>query len=625
MKAHFASLLAFVPPAVAQDLPTALPDVPATCTSIVHVGDLLPVVEAVLEDPGFAKVLPQFGGLSASTLRQQLNLVQPFFPRSITAATSARGIALPAEVLGVGVAMELLLLAMERGDDKSVETLRADLLKSLDAVLAVDGHVFVEARTARDAESWFESALATATGLAEEWSWLRCEQGGDGDSVRVVFDVDSDAVAEGLAEFDLVEDYDDPFAKAVADRIQRAKPELRIELVGNGVRVRIGRAGGSLRAEDVAPLWREGEALVSAQWDLEGFSAAARKVAAMWERWRETEIGQAFLEDDLDDLAGTVVDMDRQFGWLPRSGAFRCVAEGRRLLATMDEESTGIARLDDTGVGAYLPAVDLVMTGGGSFDHRLVDWLRSYESGQAERSTKAEMRGRPDHYDQFVEVYYEGMANTREFLLRGSRDWFGSGWALLGTFEGVARFRPAGGGKLSEPLPTPAFAVVAKVADGRKAEDWLKAAHEAIAADVGSEAEPGTMELGGRVVRVFPPLWGKHFEIEGDLVLHGFADDRFVVISTSPMLTQRILGAKLDVRRFAPSAGDDALVMATHVDGRFFPRAIEVTEQWFRAGRVDGFADMGPIVEALGLVGDFESRSSRTEDGRTRTKMTLDF
>jgi len=615
--------------AQAQDLPAALQSVPAGYSNVVYFGDILPVIEAVLGDEQFAAAM-EGTGMSARELKQQLRFVQGYVPSRVVVAASDEGVAMVGHVLRGLVGFQLLMGAQVTGASDEVATFQKEMLPALDGLLATGLHLGLEARDPRVAESWFESVADMFVGLEMQTEWLTVTQ--EGDTVDAVFQPDRDEVGYALAMVGVATDATDPFVTTVADRLKKSPLRLRVSLDGAALTFRMGAASGSLAAAEVAPSWKD-DALMFGQWHAEGFRASALAATELWSRWKDSEIGAWVIEGDVDDFTGTIEDLGWQVEQLPVRGSFRGEVGDRAFDIVMEEEVTGYDALARTGIGSFVPDVPLLVTGGDRFGDRLAGTLRQIEDRLAMRELQAGLD--PDSpAAELSRLYYDRLANTRSAILEETREWFGEGWALLGTMAGTLRIAPpagafGGGGETSPPLPCPELAFVARIggraggAGDKTPADYVDTLFDAIAKDAGVESKATRKDLGlGAPTRVVPAsLWEDAVRIDGDMVFHAFPLDDVVVISTSPRLSRAILAARQgEGRDFAAD-----VVMEAQLSGDYVTGFVEAIGAWTSLGGNDIDSELQMIQDVIGLSKGFGFRSTKQEGGRIRTEGSLRF
>lgn len=379
--------------------------------------------------------------------------------------------------------------------------------------------------------------------------------------------VDRATLLTMLANVGLVESTEDTAGLPMVDVILALTGEASITRHGAELVVRFGpprpaESPAPRARESLGPLFQpEAPELVAwAGWDMRATTDVNAETAAMIERWRSTDAGDVLLANDVEDLAGTVLDLQRTLVTSPPRGEARVdIQDELRITAVSDAPKTSTT-LASTGLVEVVPgdaiAVHLDATEGfgDAFAARLEaaeerlyrDWIKNLLKDDASATAREEL----------IQKYHLAFAKVRQLVLRDGRDVFAAPYATVVSAAHSSNVGFASAGE-SIRVPVPAFAIFMVPAPRKDAAKWLDDVNRetaravfvasgertpadrpwTIARDLGLGVPTRVVDLGW-IDEVLPA--GTSMTREADAVLHHFEHRGFIVLSTSVALSKSI-------------------------------------------------------------------------------------
>lgn len=382
--------------------------------------------------------------------------------------------------------------------------------------------------------------------------------------------IDAPALAAMAVELGWAAGPRDPLAKVVSAALGRMNVEASMVLAGSVIEVAMGPrqvAQGEAAAMPVVPAAIPREALVAtARWEVGPLRTMVAGWRELWAKWEGTSAGKRTRAADEDDMMGDIVLLSRTLDAAgDRGEAWIWVDRGVHTIVR-EHGTAPLTPLASDPLGALLPA-DLVavdIEAGRNLGQLLSNGLERVESRLAYRSLRqpSEDEDNPRGAVKKEAAYYKTFAHLRELIhFKAHTFFYGSSAVMLGAGTRIQRVELRLSGRppvILKDVSVPEVAVLGRAKDpvaalGFVADAWT-AIGNALAGPLGGPAvaprlTPAPPLVPEATVRWLDGSWleqttGDTITFDDGFKPHVALLDDFVVLSTSPALTRKILSLR---------------------------------------------------------------------------------
>lgn len=436
---------------------------------------------------------------------------------------------------------------------------------------------------------------------------------------------------------------------AMSQAAGKLELELWLEQAGNDLVVTLGERlkNQQLTRKELGPLWSDDDGQVLfTTWRFAGFKQRIHDSAALLKRFSDAPVGKAAAQADENDFLGTLRRMDERLARTADSGAASLTLDSSLELRAITEGAAPVRPLSGSPVLKLIPKdveqVSLTMVD--SLGSSLVAMLDNFEDRLETRSLQYDLSGKASLASQLQKLrtyYYGEMEDVRRLVFDKGPKVFEPPLAILfGASGQIERLRLTLHSDDTRQtielhdVPSPEYAMIAAARDIDAATHFIAELAERLrghlrggAADEGETPEPRPIDVGlGVPTFGFGPLGSSstggddeeqswRVEVEGDVLPHYFAQERFVVVSTSVRLSKAILaaGRRPANRLKLPRSDSGELIAYGRCPADLFARLIEQIASWGEAladenkATIEGdlFESFRPTVETSETLSRF--------------------
>ncbi len=455
-----------------------------------------------------------------------------------------------------------------------------------------------------------------------------------------------------------LQDKNDEMIKAFVD----IDIELQIDRIEKGIRISLGAFEPTfMEAGDLKTLVERPNLICFGQWNLARLEKFREEFKTAFAKWEASEIGKAFREFDTEDTWNTFRSLVRELEKVPRAGSWHVWRTENRIessLISLGVKTAG--NLVDHEILRFIPpdieAFYLDATGS-----LTLSFAASIEAGEeriAQNSIVADLSGETEkskNFDSLTNSYYGNFMAWRDIVLNQLPGKRSTPWVTMGTSAGKLQAFELdltlldGIVMRGADVDIPQVAAVAKIDEGSDIPALVDQAYRTFADAVIETFEANVVESLSTTVSAdldlgvptteFSLDWldessVARIEIRGDFRPHYFVTDGFLVVSTSPILSKRILDRQRNSLQLQ-SAKNNQLVSVGKISGKSLGFLITCMSKILFDPMVEpGIGDkssinkidnvFGFMADVIGLMKMADWRTTQIDKAQT-TEITLEF
>ncbi len=642
---------------------------PADTTSVMLVPDPLPHLKSLLTHPDLRRVLTE--GKLAELVRQApdgpdsldpqqgweaIQANERFVPVQVAVAASDETVSKLDHLVRAAVLSALCWGAVETGGDalkNELPKLQEELLAELKQAGLPPLVLWVEMREQGVAEQAQVLARGAVRNAVSEWDLsFREEESGFSVRGRVHDILPEIAFPAVLDQMGAIASVEDPKALPLAKAVAGIRFEFGMEQLGAGLRFWMGPKPDTrqehLGPAALGPLFRESPR------DIAFFRANVRAMRSavggwvkLWKAWENTRIGREVAKADEEDSLDDLRLIQRGLRGIGETASGR-VSSGKGALEGVAwyEGAPEAPPLTESSLLELVPGdAEIVMLDAtSSLGDMASDLASSFEDRLATKSFQWELSGRYDKAgmaEMISRHYYRDFAGFREEVHEKAPRAFEPPCAVIATTTGrIERLRvrvaAADVDLVMDELPMFELAAIGRMMPEKAARQSVQRIYTELVRGlfaVSGSKVPAAPEL--RLLRqqdlglgvptfVFEAGWVRELAdgdevavtAQGDLRPHLFLAGEYLVLSTSPRLSRRLVGAgRGDPKRWLPEPADGKLVAYGRVPGESIGRLYGQLFEWVASGAKAAGEDpgtMGPLM-AIGGIQEFCEMVDRIE------------
>jgi hypothetical protein len=541
---------------------------PAECTTFMYVGDLSVPLQRLAKSKLIIPLIQDFKSrdperfkTSPMQMLEQIEAYKQYFPTELAAGFPSTAYIQFTRANRLVLLYSILKGAQIANDTGGLKSFENQLISEVGEFKFPRVVIYAKFRDNTVPAQAMALAQAQAAGIGQKYG-LKTETGDN--FITVTFKVGNvfppQVITPLIQHFEIFQEDDGTKATSLAEAISSQSIEASLEKINTGLKLTVGensrRISKPLSSRPMNKLWKSSPELIYyAQWDISALRNPWEALVKDWQSWKYTPAGHVVSENESQGFFGDIELLQGHFAHLSSRGSARATIT-ETLDATIHEEdfppSPSLAELE---IATLFPKGCTLMT---ATSMRLAtelieESLSRFESRMSVNSFRPGLRG--EAANEMLDAYYDRLKGLRDLVLQEAPNIFAPGFAMLtstGHLEEMRLTFSDGQENTLTDMPITEFALIGRRQAGNQAardfyanlyKSFYSLSDKPLNEPVVEERD---LKLGVPAY-VFLPLFEKEFRInlnvKGDVLPHYFVLGDWVVFSTSPRLSQAIVGA----------------------------------------------------------------------------------